>query len=100
MSEDSKPESVTQREHDDIQQEWCIQRHQVDAEQTPEEAGMEDGDGILEVELMNLTEGPSAEVLVSDPSILFGQSALRGVVTSGSGLIVECHTMQLYMTLI
>ncbi|KAI0289927.1 hypothetical protein B0F90DRAFT_1825671 [Multifurca ochricompacta] len=97
MSGDSKPESVTQREHDDIQQECG---HQVDAEQTPEEAGMEDGDGILEVELMNLTEGPSAEVLVSDPSILFGQSALHGVVTSGSGLIVECHTMQLYMTLI
>ncbi|KAI0297549.1 hypothetical protein B0F90DRAFT_1738042 [Multifurca ochricompacta] len=36
---------------------------QVDAEQTPEEAGMEDGDEILAVELMDLTEGPSAEVL-------------------------------------
>lgn len=29
----------------------------VDAEQTPEEAGMEDGDEILAVELMDLTEG-------------------------------------------
>jgi hypothetical protein len=37
----------------------------VDAEQTPEEAGMEDGDEILAVELMDLTEGPSTEALVS-----------------------------------
>lgn len=34
---------------------------QVDAEQTPEEAAMEDGDEILAVELMDLTEGPSTE---------------------------------------
>ncbi|KAH8992367.1 hypothetical protein EDB92DRAFT_1797350 [Lactarius akahatsu] len=34
---------------------------QVDAEQTPEEAAMEDGDEILAVELMDLTEGPSSE---------------------------------------
>ena len=39
---------------------------QVDAEQTPEEAGMEDGDEILAVELMDLTEGPSADALVSE----------------------------------
>ena len=39
---------------------------QVDAEQTPEEAGMEDGDEILAVELMDLTEGPSADASVSD----------------------------------
>ncbi len=38
---------------------------QVDAEQTPEEAGMEDGDEILAVELMDLTEGPCADALVS-----------------------------------
>lgn len=38
---------------------------QVDAEQTPEEAGMEDGDEILAVELMDLTEGPYADGLVS-----------------------------------
>jgi hypothetical protein len=37
----------------------------VDAEQTPEEAGMEDGDEILAVELMDLTEDPSTEALVS-----------------------------------
>jgi hypothetical protein len=37
----------------------------VDAEQTPEEAGMEDGDEILAVELMDLTVGPSTEALVS-----------------------------------
>ena len=30
----------------------------VDSDQTPEEAGMEDGDEILAVELMDLTEGP------------------------------------------
>jgi len=34
---------------------------QIDAEQTPEEAGMEDGDEILAVELMDLTEGPSSD---------------------------------------
>ena len=39
---------------------------QVDAEQTPEEAGMEDGDEILAVELMDLTEGVSADASVSD----------------------------------
>jgi hypothetical protein len=38
---------------------------QVDAEQTPEEAGMEDGDEILAVELMDLTEGPCEDVSVS-----------------------------------
>jgi hypothetical protein len=38
---------------------------QVDAEQTPEEAGMEDGDEILAVELMDLTEGPSVDASVS-----------------------------------
>jgi hypothetical protein len=39
---------------------------QVDADQTPEEAGMEDGDEILAVELMDLTEGPCADTPVSD----------------------------------
>lgn len=43
---------------------------QVDAEQTPEEAGMEDGDEILAVELMDLTEGPSADASVSDEKVL------------------------------
>ena len=38
---------------------------QVDAEQTPEEASMEDGDEILAVELMDLTEGPCADASVS-----------------------------------
>ncbi|EGN93091.1 hypothetical protein SERLA73DRAFT_126821 [Serpula lacrymans var. lacrymans S7.3] len=33
----------------------------VDSDQTPEEAGMEDGDEILAVELMDLTEGPGTE---------------------------------------
>jgi hypothetical protein len=42
---------------------------QVDAEQTPEEAAMEDGDEILAVELMDLTESPSAE----DPVSSFSQ---------------------------
>ncbi|KAG6817927.1 hypothetical protein H0H87_012395 [Tephrocybe sp. NHM501043] len=33
----------------------------IDAEQTPEEAGMEDGDEILAVEMMDLTDGPGPE---------------------------------------
>ncbi|KAL0068622.1 hypothetical protein AAF712_004338 [Marasmius tenuissimus] len=33
----------------------------VDADMTPEEAGMEDGDEIVAVELMDLTEGPASE---------------------------------------
>jgi hypothetical protein len=37
----------------------------VEADQTPEEAGMEDGDEILAVELMDLTEGPASDELVS-----------------------------------
>lgn len=37
----------------------------LDADQTPEEAGMEDGDIILAVEMMDLTEGPGTEELVS-----------------------------------
>jgi hypothetical protein len=39
---------------------------QVDADQTPEEAGMEDGDEILAVELMDLTEDQCADAPVSD----------------------------------
>ncbi|KAA1468120.1 hypothetical protein DENSPDRAFT_770553 [Dentipellis sp. KUC8613] len=35
----------------------------VEADQTPEEAGLEDGDEILAVELMDLTEGPGTEQL-------------------------------------
>jgi hypothetical protein len=41
---------------------------QVEAEQTPEEAGMEDGDEILAVELMDLTEDVNADALVSHGS--------------------------------
>jgi len=33
----------------------------LEAEQTPEEAGMEDGDEILAVEMMDLTEGPGPD---------------------------------------
>ncbi|KAI0050556.1 hypothetical protein FA95DRAFT_1555483 [Auriscalpium vulgare] len=35
----------------------------LDAEQTPEEAGMEDGDELLAVEIMDLTDGPGTEIL-------------------------------------
>ncbi|KIP11126.1 hypothetical protein PHLGIDRAFT_125026 [Phlebiopsis gigantea 11061_1 CR5-6] len=35
----------------------------LEADQTPEEAGMEDGDEILAVEIMDLTEGPGTEEL-------------------------------------
>ena len=38
----------------------------VEPEQTPEEVGMETGDEILAVELMDLTEGPGTEVVVGD----------------------------------
>lgn len=38
----------------------------IEPEQTPEETGMEAGDEILAVELMDLTEGPGTEVVVGD----------------------------------
>jgi hypothetical protein len=38
----------------------------LESEQTPEEVGMEVGDEILAVELMDLTEGPGTEVVVGD----------------------------------
>lgn len=37
----------------------------LDADRTPEEQGMEDGDEILAVELMDLTEGPGLDASVS-----------------------------------
>jgi hypothetical protein len=37
----------------------------IDADQTPEEQGVEDGDEILAVELMDLTEGPGLDDWVS-----------------------------------
>lgn len=41
----------------------------VEPEQTPEEVGMEAGDEILAVELMDLTEGPGTEVVGDIPSV-------------------------------
>jgi hypothetical protein len=38
----------------------------IDADQTPEEQGVEDGDEILAVELMDLTEGPGLDDWVSN----------------------------------
>jgi hypothetical protein len=38
----------------------------IEPEQTPEEVGLEVGDEILAVELMDLTEGPGTEVVVGD----------------------------------
>lgn len=38
----------------------------LEPDQTPEEVGMEAGDEILAVELMDLTEGPGTEVFVGD----------------------------------
>lgn len=43
----------------------------LDADQTPEEAGMEDKDEILAVEMMDLTEDIGTEDLVSAPYISF-----------------------------
>lgn len=48
----------------------------MDAEQSPEEASIEDGDEILVVELMDLTVGPGTEELVSS-SCAFGVLTLR-----------------------
>jgi hypothetical protein len=42
----------------------------VEADQTPEEAGMEDADEILAVELMDLTDGPGLEEWVRNPCII------------------------------
>ena len=36
----------------------------LEADQTPEDAGLEDGDEILAVEIMDLTEGPGTEEVV------------------------------------
>lgn len=48
----------------------------VEPEQTPEEVGVETGDEILAVELMDLTEGPGTEVVVGDiPSAPIGLNA-------------------------
>ena len=38
----------------------------IEQDQTPEEVGMETGDEILAVELMDLTEGPGTELVVGD----------------------------------
>ena len=43
----------------------------LEPDQTPEEVGMEAGDEILAVELMDLTEGPGTEVVVGDIPFLF-----------------------------
>ena len=37
----------------------------LEADQTPEEVGMEEGDEILAVEIMDLTEGPGTDEIVS-----------------------------------
>ena len=46
----------------------------LEPEQTPEEVGMEAGDEILAVELMDLTEGPGTEVVVGDILFFFASS--------------------------
>jgi len=43
----------------------------VEADQTPEEAGMEDGDEILAVEMMDLTDGPGSDEWVDDKPKLY-----------------------------
>ena len=56
--------------------------HSLEADQTPEEAGIEDGDVILAVEIMDLTEGPGTEEVVS------------GLVVSRHELSVDAHTIR------
>lgn len=59
--------------HDTIQFIFSHGGRTIEPEQTPEEAGMEAGDEILAVELMDLTEGPGTEVVVGDiPSTPIG----------------------------
>ena len=43
----------------------------VEADQTPEEAGMEDGDELLAVEMMDLTDGPGSDEWVCDKTKLY-----------------------------
>jgi deferrochelatase/peroxidase EfeB len=47
----------------------------LEADQTPEEAGMEDGDEILAAEMLDLTEGPGTEDLVSTEMIIYSDEA-------------------------
>ncbi|GLB35843.1 putative myosin-like coiled-coil protein [Lyophyllum shimeji] len=51
----------------------------LEAEQTPEEAGMEDGDEILAVEMMDLTDGPGPDEWVSYNVHLARTRSRRGV---------------------
>lgn len=62
----------------------------VEAEQTPEEAGMEDGDEILAVELMDLTEGFS-EDLVSN----LNMSTRRSTITTSQDEFLEPQRQKL-----
>jgi hypothetical protein len=59
----------------------------VEADQTPEEAGMEDGDEILAVEMMDLTDDPDSDVWVCvKPSSYSVSVAHHGVRTSSLNL--------------
>lgn len=49
----------------------------VEADQTPEEAGMEDGDEILAVELMDLTEGPGSDEWVRNEYDFYAEIDVR-----------------------
>jgi hypothetical protein len=48
----------------------------VESDQTPEEAGMEDGDEILAVEMMDLTDGSDSDEWVCDKPTLYLVSTL------------------------
>ncbi len=61
----------------------------LEADQTPEDSGMEDGDEILAVELMDLTDGPGLEDIVSTPRLAKSRlctSTLR-IVSSGRRIL-------------
>lgn len=47
----------------------------IEAEQTPEEAGMEDGDEILAVEMMDLTDDPGSDEWVSSEFLCWHKTA-------------------------
>lgn len=69
-------EKTERQDRSDVQFIFTHAGRSLDAEQTPEDAGMEDGDEILAVEIMDLTENIAAEEaadILPEPSILHRQ---------------------------
>lgn len=74
----AKPDVVSPPSPNSMQFIFSYGGRTLEADQTPEEAGMEDGDEILAVEIMDLTEGPGTEELVRTTCLcLNGEHILR-----------------------